>query len=67
MNTLNQNDKTMDPISNVASKFVCLLEVSCWVVGLVSLDDRQNPYGYQRGWAGEAQLFGFLTSEDPEI
>lgn len=40
MNTLNQNDKSMDPISNVASKFACWLEVSCWVTGLVSLDDR---------------------------
>lgn len=40
MNTLNQNDKTMDPFSKVASKFVCLLEVSCWVAGLVSFDDR---------------------------
>ena len=39
-NTLNQNDKTMDLISNAASKFACWLEVSHWVIGLVSLDDR---------------------------
>lgn len=42
MNTLNQNDKSGDPISNAASKFAWWLEVSCWVIGLVSLDDRKK-------------------------
>jgi len=36
-NTLNQNDKTRDPFSNVASD---VLEVSFWVTGLVGFGDR---------------------------